>query len=150
MPQKERCKGSSITCFVFGTLSVHFSVTFSDASVTFLVTFLPNSFCRTPFAAGVTKPFKGLIDALVAILLQLGPKRLRSRNGIEKHKPIRSWKTEIKIAAPAYQALNRTQGTTKTRKLKPKRQEKHLRDQGSAAVLPEGVLDHQSSPKWSS
>ena len=30
----------------------HFSVTFSDASVTFFVTFLPNSFCRTPFAAG--------------------------------------------------------------------------------------------------
>ena len=29
----------------------HFSVTFSDASVTFFVTFLPNSFCRTPFAA---------------------------------------------------------------------------------------------------
>ena len=27
----------------------HFLVTFSD---TFLVTFLPNSFCRTPFAAG--------------------------------------------------------------------------------------------------
>ena len=30
----------------------HFSVTFSDASVTFFVTFVPNSFCRTPFAAG--------------------------------------------------------------------------------------------------
>ena len=28
------------------------SVTFSDASVTFFVTFLPNSFCWTPFAAG--------------------------------------------------------------------------------------------------
>ena len=31
----------------------HFSVTFSDVSVTFFVTFLPNSFCRTPFAASV-------------------------------------------------------------------------------------------------
>ena len=30
----------------------HFLVTFSDASVAFFVTFLPNSFCRTPFAAG--------------------------------------------------------------------------------------------------
>ena len=30
----------------------HFSVTFSDAFVTFFVTFLPDSFCRTPFAAG--------------------------------------------------------------------------------------------------
>ena len=32
--------------------SGHFLVTFSDASVTFFITFLPNSFCRTPFAAG--------------------------------------------------------------------------------------------------
>ena len=30
----------------------HFLITFSDASVTFLVIFLPNSFCRTPFEAG--------------------------------------------------------------------------------------------------
>ena len=30
----------------------HFLVSFSDASVTFFVTFLPDSFCRTPFAAG--------------------------------------------------------------------------------------------------
>ena len=30
----------------------HFSVTFSDASVTFFRHFLPNSFCRTPFASG--------------------------------------------------------------------------------------------------
>ena len=48
VPQKECSKRSSITFFAFGTLSV----TFSDASVTFFVTFLPNSFCRTPFAQG--------------------------------------------------------------------------------------------------
>ena len=30
----------------------HFLLTFSDASGTFFVTFLPDSFCRTPFAAG--------------------------------------------------------------------------------------------------
>ena len=48
VPQKEVGKRSSITFFVSGTLLV----TFSDASVTFFVTFLLNSFCRTPFAAG--------------------------------------------------------------------------------------------------
>ena len=30
----------------------HFFITFSDASVTYFVTFLPNSFSQTPFAAG--------------------------------------------------------------------------------------------------
>ena len=51
---KSRCrkrsaaKGVRSLFFVFGTPSV----TFSDAFVTFFVTFLPDSFCRTPFAAG--------------------------------------------------------------------------------------------------
>ena len=36
----------------FGDSFGHFLVTFPDASVTFFVTFLPNSFCRSPFAAG--------------------------------------------------------------------------------------------------
>ena len=48
VPQKECGKRSSITFFRFRDAFGHFSVTFSDASVTFL----PNSFCRTPFAAG--------------------------------------------------------------------------------------------------
>ena len=52
VPQKECGKRSSITFFRFWDAFGHFSVTFSDASVTFFVTFLPNSFCRTPFAAG--------------------------------------------------------------------------------------------------
>ena len=51
MPQKECGKRSSITFFRLRDAFGHFSVTFSDASVTFFVTFLPNSFCRTPFAA---------------------------------------------------------------------------------------------------
>ena len=51
--RKRRCgKRSSITFFRFRDAFGHFSVTFSDASVTFFVAFLPNSFCRTPFAAG--------------------------------------------------------------------------------------------------
>ena len=52
VPQKECGKRSSITFFHFRDSFGHFLVTFSDASVTFFVTFLPNSFCRTPFAAG--------------------------------------------------------------------------------------------------
>ena len=52
VPQKEVGKRSSITCFRFWDSFGHFLVTFSDASVTFFVTVLPNSFCRTPFAAG--------------------------------------------------------------------------------------------------
>ena len=47
IPETGRQKGS-IIFFIFGQVLV----TFSDASVTFFVTFLPNSFCRTPFAAG--------------------------------------------------------------------------------------------------
>ena len=38
--------------FCFRDSFGHFLVTFSDASVTLFVTFLPNSFCRTAFAAG--------------------------------------------------------------------------------------------------
>ena len=51
-PDKSGCrkrrwaKGVRSFFFVFG----HFSVTFSDASATSFVTFLPDSFCRTPFA----------------------------------------------------------------------------------------------------
>ena len=52
VPQKECGKRSSITFFRFRDAFGHFSVTFSDASVTFFVTFLPNSFCWSPFAAG--------------------------------------------------------------------------------------------------
>ena len=48
VPQKEVGKRSSITLFRFRDSFGHFLVTFSDAPVTFL----PNSFCRTPFAAG--------------------------------------------------------------------------------------------------
>ena len=50
--KRSAAKGVRSLFFVFGTLSVTFSVTFSDAFVTFSVIFLPNSFCRTPFAAG--------------------------------------------------------------------------------------------------
>ena len=50
VPQKEVGKRSSITFFSFRDTFGHFSVTFSDASVTFFVTFLPDSFCQTPFA----------------------------------------------------------------------------------------------------
>ena len=56
VPQKECGKRSSITFFHFRDAFGHFSVTFSDASVTFFVTFLPDSFCRTPFAAGWLSP----------------------------------------------------------------------------------------------
>ena len=52
VPQKECGKRSSITFFRFRDAFGHFLVIFSAASVTFFVTFLPNSFCRTPFAAG--------------------------------------------------------------------------------------------------
>ena len=52
VPQKEVGKRSSITFFRFRDSFGHFSVTFSDAFVTFFVTFLPDSFCRTPFASG--------------------------------------------------------------------------------------------------
>ena len=52
VPQKECGKRSSITFLRFRDAFGHFSVTFSDASVTFFVTFLPNSFCQTPFASG--------------------------------------------------------------------------------------------------
>ena len=50
MPQKECGKRSSITFFRFRDAFGHFSVTFSDASVTFFRHFfakllLPNSFC---------------------------------------------------------------------------------------------------------
>ena len=52
VPQKEVGKRSSITfLFCFQDSFGHFLVTFSDASDTFFVTFLSNSFCRTPFAA---------------------------------------------------------------------------------------------------
>ena len=44
VPQKECGKRSSITFFRFRDAFGHFSVTFSDASVTFFGTFLPNSF----------------------------------------------------------------------------------------------------------
>ena len=47
VPQKEVGKGSLIILFSFG----HYLVTFSDTSVTLFVTFLPDSFCRNPFAA---------------------------------------------------------------------------------------------------
>ena len=52
VPQEECGKRSSITFLRFRDSFGHFSVTFSDASVTSFVTFLPNSFCRTLFAAG--------------------------------------------------------------------------------------------------
>ena len=52
VPQKEVGKRSSIIFFRFQDSFGHFLVTFSDASVTFFVTFLLNSFCQTPFAAG--------------------------------------------------------------------------------------------------
>ena len=52
VPQKECGKRSSITFFRFRDAFGHFSVTFCDAFVTFFVTFLQDSFCRTPFAAG--------------------------------------------------------------------------------------------------
>ena len=48
VPQKEVGKRSSIIFSIFD----HFLVTFSDTSATFFVTFLPGSFCRTPFVAG--------------------------------------------------------------------------------------------------
>ena len=47
--KRSAAKGVRSLFFVFGILSV----TFSDASVTFFVTFLPNSFCRTPFCGRV-------------------------------------------------------------------------------------------------
>ena len=50
--KKEVGKRSSITFFRFRDSFGHFLVTFSDAPVTFFVTFLPNSSCWTPFAAG--------------------------------------------------------------------------------------------------
>ena len=46
--KRSAAKGVRSLFSVFGTLSV----TFSDACVTFFVTFLPDFFCRTPFAAG--------------------------------------------------------------------------------------------------
>ena len=45
VPQKEVGKRSSITFFRFRSSFGHFLVTFSDASVTFSITF-----CQTPFA----------------------------------------------------------------------------------------------------
>ena len=48
VPQKECGKRSSITFFRFRDAFGHFSVTFSDAFVTFFVTFLPDSFCGRP------------------------------------------------------------------------------------------------------
>ena len=50
--KRSGAKGVRSLLFRFRDAFGHFSVTFSDASVTFFVTFLPNSFCRTPFAAG--------------------------------------------------------------------------------------------------
>ena len=47
VPQKKVGKRSLITFFIFG----HFVVTFSDASATFFITFLPDS-CQTPFVKG--------------------------------------------------------------------------------------------------
>ena len=51
-PQKEVGKRRSITffSFFFGTLSVTFWSLFLMLLSLFFVTFLPNSFCRTPFA----------------------------------------------------------------------------------------------------
>ena len=51
VPQKEFGKRSSITFFVWDSFG-HFLVTSFDVSVTFFVIFLPNLFCRTPFASG--------------------------------------------------------------------------------------------------
>ena len=48
--KRSAAKGVRSLFFRFRDAFGHFSVTFSDASVTFFVTFLPNSFCRTPFA----------------------------------------------------------------------------------------------------
>ena len=64
VPQKECGKRSSITFFRFRDAFGHFSVTFSDASVTFFVTFfaellLPDSFCgKVILSAGKTHVHK--------------------------------------------------------------------------------------------
>ena len=50
--KRSAAKGVRSLFFRFRDAFGHFSVIFSDASVAFFVTFLPNSFCRTPFAAG--------------------------------------------------------------------------------------------------
>ena len=70
--QKQVGKRSLITFWVLGILSVNFLVTFSDASVTFFVPCLPNSSCRTPFAAGcydlISFPFFGVLACLRACI----------------------------------------------------------------------------------
>ena len=52
--RKRRSAKGVRSLFCFRDSFGHFLVTFSDASVTFFVTFLPNSFCRTAFVAGWT------------------------------------------------------------------------------------------------
>ena len=50
--RKRRSAKGVRSLFCFRDPFGHFLVTFSDASVTFFVTFLPNSFSWIPFAAG--------------------------------------------------------------------------------------------------
>ena len=57
VPQKECGKRSSITFFRFRDAFDDFSVTFSDASVTFFVTF-----CQTPFAGLLLRQGEFLIE----------------------------------------------------------------------------------------
>ena len=63
VPQKEVGKRSSVTFFRFRDSFGHFLVTFSDASLTFFITFLPNSFCRTPLRQG-DQPFAWFITGV--------------------------------------------------------------------------------------
>ena len=50
--KRRSAKGVQSLFFRFRDSFGHFLVTSPDASVAFFVTFLPSSFCRTPFAAG--------------------------------------------------------------------------------------------------
>ena len=62
VPQKEVGKRSSITFFRFRDT---FGLTFSDVSVNFFVTLLPDSFCRTPFAGLLLRLFGLLVSYLI-------------------------------------------------------------------------------------
>ena len=64
--QKEVGKRSSIIFFSFSGLFRSLLVTFSDASLTFFVTFLPNSFCRTPIVGGWKSLAKPMVSMQVA------------------------------------------------------------------------------------
>ena len=82
MPQKECGKRSSITFFRFRDTFGHFSVTFSDSAVTFFVTFLPDSFCWTPFAAGWTQVQK--VNDSESVDLGIGGLGVEQRSWIER------------------------------------------------------------------